>query len=77
MNNFLAKLENSWRSATIWVNTAFASLLIFLPDLQAAFPQLQGYLPEGTYKYLMGLIIAANILLRFRTTMALDEKGKK
>lgn len=77
MKNFIAKLKNSWRSLTIAVNTTAAALVIFLPDLQTSFPQLQGYISDSTYRYGMGALIVANIYLRFRTTMSLADKGTK
>ena len=73
---FTNKLLNSWRSWTIWINSIFAMILFELPNLQSDFPQLQGYLPDNFYKWAMGAIIAANIILRFKTAQDLANKGK-
>ena len=74
--NFIAKLDNSWRSWTIWINSVVAVIILALHDLQETFPQLQSYLPEHIYKYAMLVIIAANIALRFKTVQDLALKGK-
>ena len=77
MKNFITKLKKSWRSKVIQFNTAVAALVIFLPDLQTSFPQLQGYISDSSYRYGMGALIVANIYLRFKTTMSLADKGNK
>ena len=74
--SFIAKLDNAWRSWTIWVNSVLAIIMLALPSLQDSFPQLQSYLPEHIYKYAMLVIIAANIALRFKTVQDLALKGK-
>lgn len=73
MNKFTERLKGAWRSWTIWINSVAAIVLMALPDLQMVFPQIQGYIPEIYYKYAMGVIIAANILLRFKTTKDLAD----
>lgn len=70
------KIKGAWRSWTIWVNTIFAATLAALPMLQDALPQLAPYVPETHYKVLMGVVIAANILLRFKTGSSLADKTK-
>ena len=74
--SFIAKLNNAWRSWTIWLNSLMAITMLSLPDLQQSFPQLQTYLPEHIYKYAMLVIISANIILRFKTVQDLAVKGK-
>ena len=69
------RLRGAKRSLTIWVNSVFGTVVLLLPVAQDAFPQLQGYLPDDVYKGLMGLVIAANIVLRFKTTADLKDKG--
>ena len=71
------KLKNAWRSTTIWFNGVMATAMVVLPVAQDAFPQLQEYVPSNVYKLAMGAVIVANILLRFKTTTDLAEKGKK
>lgn len=70
------RLHGAKRSMTIWFNTAAGCLVLILPVAQDAFPQMQGYLPADAYRWLMGIIIAANIILRFRTAVDLAEKAK-
>lgn len=77
MNKFIERLQGAWRSWTIWINSVAAILLMTLPDLQMVFPQIEGYIPAIYYKYAMGVIIAANILLRFKTSKDLAEIAKK
>ena len=73
---FIAKLDNAWRSWTIWINSLLAVIILGLPMLQESFPQLQNYLPDHIYKNVMLLIIGANIILRFKTVQDLALKGK-
>lgn len=71
------RLRNCWRSVTVWFNGAVGTLMLILPIAQASFPQMEGYLSEDLYKAVMAVVIAANIILRFKTTADLAEKGKK
>jgi hypothetical protein len=68
-------LRGAVRSLTLWVNGALGSIIIALPVLQANFPALEQYLGHDTYRYAMGAIVAANILLRVKTTSSLQDKG--
>lgn len=68
------KLKSAWKSWTIRVNAIFAAVLGGLPFLQDAFPALQPYMDAEHYKYAMGTIVAINILLRFKTSAALEHK---
>lgn len=70
----MKKLKNAWKSWTIRVNAAFAMLIGGLPFLQDAFPAMQPYVDERHYKWAMGSIVIANILLRFKTTQCLADK---
>jgi hypothetical protein len=69
-----ADVARMYRSWTIWVNGVFGAILLALPFAQDNLPQLQNYVPPIYYKYAMGVIVVANILLRFKTTKALSEK---
>lgn len=68
------KLKSAWKSWTIRANAVFAAMLGGLPMLQDSVPALQPYLGADSYKWAMGAIIAANILLRFKTSAALEQK---
>lgn len=74
MNKWIDKLQGARRSLVIWFN---ALLLAALPMYQIVvdeLPKFQQYMPEHMYKYVgMGVVII-NILLRFRTTTALENK---
>ena len=70
------RLKNAWRSVTIWFNGIAASVLAILPTAQDNLPQLENYLPHNFYQWMMGLVIAANIALRFKTSSDLADKGK-
>lgn len=74
MNNIMARIRGARRSLTIWFNSIVGTVAILLPAAQDSFPQMQQYLPDSFYKTAMGLVIAANIALRFKTTMDLKDK---
>jgi hypothetical protein len=71
---FRDKLIGAKRSAVIWFNGLMGVALIGLPVLEENLPQLQGIIPDQWYKYIMGAVIVANILLRFKTKLALENK---
>lgn len=71
------RIKNAWRSVTIWFNGVAGSVMVVLPTAQDSLPQLQSYLPHNFYQWMMGIVVAANIVLRFRTTKDLADKGNK
>lgn len=68
------KLKNAWRSWTIWFNGVMALAIPAMPTLADQIPQLQPYLTPTLYQWLGGLVVAANILLRFKTNKSLADK---
>jgi hypothetical protein len=68
------QMQGAWRSWTIWFNSMAGALLAGLPMLQDTLPQLQAYMPADAFKYTMGMVIAINILLRFKTNQPLAQK---
>lgn len=70
------RIRGCKRSLTVWFNGAMAAAVLMLPVAQDAFPQMQTYLGADLYRWMMGVIVAANILLRFKTTVDLAEKTK-
>jgi hypothetical protein len=72
----LDKLKGALRSLTVWFNGVAMAALAGLPMLQDMLPQLQPYVPPGIYQHGMLVVIVGNILLRFRTSTPLDQKGK-
>lgn len=74
MDGLVADARRAYKSATIWVNGVVLSLIGALPYAQESFPQLQDYISPEFYKHAMLGLVAANILLRFKTTTALKNK---
>jgi len=71
---FFAKLINSWKSLHIWFNGSIGLLIAALPFLQDQFPQMQPFLNDAAYRWMMGGIVAANIISRFYITQCLSKK---
>lgn len=76
MNKLKQRLANAHKSLTCLFNGFVGSAVVLLPQAQESFPQLQGYMDAGMYKTAMGVLIVGNILLRFKTTCDLADKGK-
>jgi uncharacterized membrane protein YdcZ (DUF606 family) len=69
-------LRGAVRSAAMWMNSVVGSIALSLPYLQEQAPSLEPYLPANPYKWLVGTLIVANILLRaFKTKTSIMEKG--
>lgn len=69
-----SKLKGAWKSWTIRLNAIGIAVLSGLPAVADAIPQMQSFLPEDWYRVIGGVIVGANILLRFKTDKPLDEK---
>jgi hypothetical protein len=69
-------LRGALRSLTMWVNGLAATAVAALPTLRDDFPQIEQYLDHQVYRYAMGALIAANILLRIKTTTSLADKAR-
>ena len=69
-----ADAAKAHKSMTLWFNAAMGAAAVALPFAQAQLPQLQDYLPAGFYRGLMGVVVAGNIILRFKTRTALADK---
>lgn len=65
---FLGKLRGSRRSLTMKFNALMASLIPVIPYAKDALPELKGYVPENVYMYMLGILIAGNVLIRFFKT---------
>lgn len=63
------------KSLTVWVNSVAGLLIICLPDLEKALPQLAPHLGPETYKQLALVVILSNLALRVKTNKSLSEKG--
>lgn len=74
MMDFKNKLANIHKSVVIWFNSITGLVIISLPMAQDSFPQLQDYVPANWYHYIMGGLVAGNIMLRFKTNSGLEKK---
>lgn len=70
----LDHLRGALRSATMWVNGMAGAGIAALPVLRDNFPQIEQYLDHQLYRYAMGVIVAANIMLRVKTKSSLADK---
>lgn len=68
-------LRGALRSTTMWVNGLVGVVVAALPTLRDEVPQLEQYLDHQVYRWAMGAIVAANILLRVKTKASLADKG--
>lgn len=69
-----ADVAKAHKSMTIWFNSAMGFVIVALPYAQANLPQLQPYLPDGLYNHAMVVLVVGNIILRFKTRVALAAK---
>lgn len=67
-------LKNAWKSLTIWFNGIAMALLGMMDTLKENLPFAQTYLTPDMLKYAAIGIVAANVLLRFRTSKSLADK---
>jgi len=72
----LDHLRGALRSATMWFNGLAAAGVAALPALRDDFPQIEQYLDHQVYRYAMGALVAANILLRIKTKSSLADKAQ-
>lgn len=68
------KLKKVWKSAVIWFNSIAAAVISGLPMLGDSIPQMHPYLTPHLYQWIGGVIIFANIVLRFKTHQSLADK---
>lgn len=73
----LNHLRGALRSATVWVNGMAGAGIAALPVLRDNFPSMEQYLDHQVYRYAMGGIVAANLLLRMKTSKSLADKGSQ
>jgi hypothetical protein len=69
-----SKLRGALRSWTIHFNLWLAVLIELLPMAKDRFPELQPFLPANLFQVGMLVLIVGNMLLRFRTKVALEAK---
>lgn len=67
-------ISGATRSKTVWFNAVFGGLLVALPELKEALPIVKEYITPDVYRWLMLVAVLGNIVLRFITTTALEDK---
>lgn len=68
------KLQNVHKSSTILFNALSVTAVPTLDYLQTQLPALQAMLPTNLYNYAFGAAVIGNVLLRFKTNTALEDK---
>jgi hypothetical protein len=71
INIWFQRLIRSW---TIWFNSIIGTLLAFWPYLADNIAALQPYMSMNVYHWLGGILVAGNLVLRFKTNNALKDK---
>lgn len=72
---FVDKLRGALRSMVVWLNSMIAVIVPGLDYAQSQIPLLYNVLPENLYGWSFGLVVALNVMLRFRTKTALEYKA--
>jgi hypothetical protein len=73
-DTFKARLARAYKSWTIWFHGIAGSVAAFVVYAKANIPELQPYIPSNWYHYMIAVLIAGAILLRFKTTQPLEAK---
>lgn len=68
------KLHGCIRSWTIWFNSLAMTALPALDYARENVSALHGVISEHLYMLLLSAVVAGNILLRFKTDRALEDK---
>lgn len=71
---FIDKLAGAKRSLTVWFNGVVGVVVPSLPMLGDNIPAMQPYLTQHLYQWIGGIVVFANIALRFKTTQPLENK---
>lgn len=67
-------LMGAFKSITIWFNSVIGAVMVAVPLIQEALPQLETILSPVDYQRLITALIIGNVLLRIKTTKALTDK---
>jgi hypothetical protein len=70
----LDKLKGALRSWTVHFNLYVAAIIEGLPLIKDTFPELQPYVPANVFQIGMTVLIVGNLILRFKTKVALEAK---
>ena len=68
----LRGMKKSW---VIWFNGVLIAALPMFEMTILVLPQLQEFLPENMYKIVGLIAVVGNLLLRFKTTSSLKDRG--
>lgn len=68
---WISRLIRSW---TIWFNSIVGTILALWPFLADNIISMQPYLTDHAYKWIAGVLVAGNIILRFKTNQSLKDK---
>lgn len=69
-----ARLAKAHKSLTIWFNGAMLTFMLYIPELKYMLSEVQPYITPDLYKWFSLVLVIGNILLRFKTTKALEAK---
>jgi hypothetical protein len=70
----LDKLKGCYKSVVIWFNGLALSFVSLFDLFHESLPELSQYVPDNIYKKVGLAIIIGNLLLRFKTSKALQDK---
>lgn len=68
------QLRNSKRSWTIQFNSWSGPVTMGLAYAEQQIPALKPFMPDNIYMTALGVVVAVNILLRFKTDTPLEER---
>lgn len=70
------KIKGALRSTVIWLNGLLLAAFPLIEMAKEELPGLAQFLTPDVYKRVGLAVVVLNILLRFRTTKSLQEKGQ-
>ena len=70
----LDKMKGCYKSVVIWFNGLALSFVSLFDLFHESLPELSQYVPDNIYKKVGLAIIIGNLLLRFKTSKALQDK---
>lgn len=74
MKDLKRKLRRAHASWTVRFNVAAEAVLEFIPFAAAHFSDLQPYVPDQVFTNVMRVLLAVNLVLRFKTERSLADK---
>ena len=70
----MQKLARLHKSLTFWFNVLMSFLAFGIPELLNALPTVAAYIPAPTYGKVLLATVLGNLVLRFKTNRALQDK---